>query len=131
MTSLSLFETADIFTSSAAGAGVASPSSKIALEMKNNPNTTHDAVVDPIVNKVLGILNLRNETNKHLKASYPTLEQFQNFLNTSVESGKSFDKGNGESKAKEPRFKRSDFEEFIILSRWTKKNQVRGEINYF
>jgi hypothetical protein len=52
-------------------------------------------VVDPAVNKVLGILNLCDETNKYLKANYPTLKEFEDFLKLPFEVVKDASKENG------------------------------------
>eukprot|EP00984_Skeletonema_dohrnii_P023495 scaffold12588_cov74-Skeletonema_dohrnii-CCMP3373.AAC.1 len=71
------------------------------------------STVHPTVNKVLDVLNLHDETDQFLKKNYPTLKEFENFLNLSSEAVKTFHKINGE--LKEPRFKKSDREEFIIL----------------
>jgi len=83
-----------------------------------------------VVDKVLGVLNLRDETDNYLRQKYPTLKLFEDFLKLSVEAVKAACEENGKSKAKIPRFKRSDCEEFIILCRWTEKNQVKGKINW-
>jgi len=92
---------------------------------------TYLSVVDPIVDKVLGFLNLRDDTDNYLREKYPTLKEFENFLELSFEAVKAMYKENGLSK--EPLFKRSDREEFIVLHKWTKENQVGGEIcwDYF
>eukprot|EP00984_Skeletonema_dohrnii_P025491 scaffold14670_cov186-Skeletonema_dohrnii-CCMP3373.AAC.1 len=89
------------------------------------------STVHPTVNKVLDVLNLHDETDQYLKKNYPTLKEFENFLNLSSEAVKTFHKINGE--LKEPRFKRSDREEFIILRRWwaeEKKKQDNGMVNW-
>lgn len=92
----------------------------------------HTALSDihPTVNKVLCVLNLRDETDHFLRTNYPTLKQFECFLKLSFEAIKAFHKINGE--LKEPRFMRSDRQEFIILRRWTeeKVNQLDGKINW-
>jgi len=59
------------------------------------------------------------------------MKEFENFLNLSFEAVKAFHKINGE--LKEPRFTRSDREEFIILRRWLaeeKKKQDNGTVNW-
>jgi hypothetical protein len=59
------------------------------------------------------------------------MKEFENFLNLSFEAVKAFHKINGE--LKEPRFTRSDREEFIILRRWLaeeRKNQDNGTVNW-
>eukprot|EP00985_Skeletonema_marinoi_P002852 scaffold1171_cov144-Skeletonema_marinoi.AAC.7 len=89
------------------------------------------STVHPTVNKVLDVLNLHDETDQYLKKNYPTLKEFENFLNLSSEAVKAFHKINGE--LKEPRFKRSDREEFIILRRWwaeEKKKQDNESVNW-
>mmetsp|Transcript_12943 Transcript_12943/g.26167 ORF Transcript_12943/g.26167 Transcript_12943/m.26167 type:complete len:994 (-) Transcript_12943:1104-4085(-) len=89
------------------------------------------STVHPTVNKVLDVLNLHDETDQYLKKNYPTLKEFENFLNLSSEAVKTFHKINGE--LKEPRFKRSDREEFIILRRWwaeEKKKQDNLTVNW-
>jgi hypothetical protein len=40
------------------------------------------SVVHPTVEKVLGILNLHNETHNYLRVKYPTLKEFENFLSS-------------------------------------------------
>jgi hypothetical protein len=85
--------------------------------------------VDPTVEKVLGILNLREETDNHFRARYPTKKEFEEFFLNTTEEVKAKYKQNGVWK--EPRFKRSDLEEFIILCRWIAGNQaVKGKIEW-
>ena len=84
--------------------------------------------VDPVVERVIGILNLRVLTDQHFRAQYPTLKEFEEFFLNSTEEFKAEYKRHG--KWKEPLFKRSDTEEFILLSRWIEKNEVEGKINW-
>jgi hypothetical protein len=85
--------------------------------------------VDPIVEKVLGILNLREETDNHFRARYPKQKEFEEFFLNTTEEVKAKYKQNG--KWKEPRYKRSDREDFIILCRWIEDNQaVKGKIDW-
>eukprot|EP00985_Skeletonema_marinoi_P020614 scaffold12321_cov115-Skeletonema_marinoi.AAC.1 len=97
----------------------------------NGVHHTDLSEVHPTVNKVLDVLNLHDETDHFLKENYPTMKEFENFLNLSFEAVKAFHKINGE--LKEPRFTRSDREEFIILRRWLaeeKKKQDNGTVNW-
>eukprot|EP00984_Skeletonema_dohrnii_P026489 scaffold15851_cov80-Skeletonema_dohrnii-CCMP3373.AAC.1 len=91
----------------------------------SNLSKTH-----PTVDKVLSVLNLRVETDQFLKENYPTLKEFETFLNLSFEAVKAFHKENGE--LKEPRFTRSDREELIILARFAKekKKQDNGKVTW-
>ena len=76
--------------------------------------------------KILKILNLSKETDEHLKDKYPTIKMLQEefFLRTTDEF-KNMTKTN-ESGHKEPLFKRSDVEEFIILCRWIEENREKS-----
>jgi hypothetical protein len=78
--------------------------------------------VDPTVEKVLGILNLREETDNYFRAHYPKTDGFEEFFLSTTEEFEAKYKQHGEWK--EPRFKRSDREEFIILCRWVEDNQA-------
>ena len=90
------------------------------------------SLIHPTVDKVLGIINLRKETVKHLRETYPTLKEFENFVKLSFEAVIEIHKIHGVSGEffKEPRFKKSDREEFIILCRWTEENQDDGKIDW-
>lgn len=86
--------------------------------------------VDPVVNKVIGILNLREATDEHIRAQYPTLKEFEDFFEGTTQEIRKMYKRNGK-KWKEPLFKRSDTEEFVILSRWIEANEDEGgKINW-
>eukprot|EP00985_Skeletonema_marinoi_P006461 scaffold2798_cov87-Skeletonema_marinoi.AAC.4 len=84
--------------------------------------------IDPVVERVIGILNLRVLTDQHFRAQYPTQKEFEEFFLNSTEEFKAEYKRHG--KWKEPLFKRSDTEEFVLLSRWIEKNVVEGKINW-
>lgn len=86
--------------------------------------------VDPIVEKVIGILNLRESTDEHIRAQYPTQKEFEDFFESTTQEIRKMCKRNGKE-LREPLFKRSDTEEFIILSRWIEKNESKGgKINW-
>ena len=76
--------------------------------------------IDPDVEKVLSILNLREETDAHMRAQYPSLKEFKDFFLNTYYEWQDMSKQNGD--CKELLFKRSDLEEFIILVRWCDEN---------
>jgi len=98
-------------------------------EMPDVPECKLDfIVVCETVNKVLGILNVCDETRKYLKDNCPREEHFERFLKRPFTVIK--DDYKQHEDCKEPRFKRIDREEFIILSRWTNENIVGGIPNW-
>eukprot|EP00985_Skeletonema_marinoi_P029826 scaffold29257_cov77-Skeletonema_marinoi.AAC.2 len=86
----------------------------------SNLSKTH-----PTVDKVLSVLNLRDEAGNFLRETYPTLKEFEAFLKLSFEAVKAFHTINGE--LKEPQFTRSDLEEFIILARFAKEKKSQDD----
>ena len=104
---------------------------KISVLHKNGEQVNKDvhhsnlSKIHPTVNKVLSVLNLRDEAVNYLREKYPTLPLFETFLflKLSFEAVRAFHTIHGE--LKEPQFKRSECEEFIILARFAKekKNQ--------
>lgn len=86
--------------------------------------------VDPVVEKVIGILNLRESTDEHIRAQYPTQKEFEDFFESTTQEIRTMCKRNGK-KWKDLLFKRSDTEEFVLLSRWIEKNEGEGgKINW-
>ena len=105
--------------------------------LKKRLTTLHvesDKYIDPIVKKILRILNLSEETNQYLKKTYPTIKKLLDFFLHTTDEFKAMKKPNGRNGLiKEPLFKASDVEAFIIFCRWTEKEETEeknGDVDW-